>query len=72
MRNTSLKLFLIWTNGCLKISYFYLHHFSESRSSSGTTLSVSTCPLYIMRFTICTAVLSEVRVAWCYGVKMGM
>ena len=29
---------------------------------SSVCQSVRTCPLYIMRFTICTAVFSEVRV----------
>ena len=37
-------------------------------------LCVFTCPRYIMRLAICTAVFSEVRVStiWCYGVKMGL
>ena len=37
-------------------------------------LCVFTCPRYIMRLAICTAVLSEVRVGTvcCYGVKMGL
>ena len=55
---------------------FYLRRFSESRSSSGSTLSflqsIHTCPRYIMRFAIYTAVFSEVRLGLVqYGV-MGL
>ena len=50
--------------GQIKISpnAFYLHRFSESRSSNGSTPTVCTYPRYIMRFAICTAVFSEIRI----------
>ena len=42
--------------------YFLTRIFSSPNSIPVTPASVRTCPRYIMRFAICTAVFSEVRV----------
>ena len=67
-------LFALFIPATLKSVGYYVIPFIQKIvfQCPSVCLSVRTCPRYIMRFAICTAMFSDVRVStvWCYGVKI--